>query len=457
MAYGLEGSRFLGIELAEKPVAIGRSMIQALGLSNIELRQGDIMDIGPDLGVFDYIIAHGVYSWVPEEVKEKLLAICRAHLAPDGVAFVSYNTYPGGHLRHMIREMMLFHVRGIDNPDEQVKQGVALLRFIAESQTQPDEFRTLLKSEIEQLQTHGKETIFHDDLAAINTPLYFHQFMGQAQEHGLQFLAEADFFEMQDHVYTPQVSQTLRQLAGNRVLREQYLDFLKCRRFRQTLLCHQEISLKTPAADMLPGFRLSSMALPASSAPDLAGMTVERFEGKNDSAMETDYPLAKAAIQILGEMWPGTLRFQDLADQARERLGLPAVTADEIGTLGNILMQTYATGLVDLHLHEPRHTRQISARPVASPVVRWQIQHGPTVTSLRHLPLRVSDLLSKKLLGLLDGSRDRAALTREMAEFIQTQASTGGGAGDLGKLLANLEGEIDKNLEKLARLSLLVG
>ncbi|MDD5037230.1 MAG: class I SAM-dependent methyltransferase [Methylococcaceae bacterium] len=459
MAHGLENSQFVGVDLAARPVAIGQGAIEALRLSNIELRQASILDIGEEIGRFDYIIAHGVYSWVPEPVREKLLAICRERLKPEGVAFISYNTYPGGHLRNMMREMMLFHTRGLEKAQDKVDQGLALLRFIGESQTRPDEFRQLLKTEADQIGRYHKETIFHDDLATINTPLYFHQFMEQAQAQGLQYLGEADFYEMQDHIYTAKVSSTLHQLSGNRILREQYLDFLKCRRFRQTLLCHREAELElAPRAERVKEFYIASMAQAVSPNPDCRGTLIERFEGNNDSAMETDFPLAKAAIQILGEIWPATLAFGELLERASARLELPTMDSreEDATTLSEILLQTYATGLVDFHSHEPRHCRQVSERPLASPLARWQIRHGTAVTTLRHEAIRVADKLSQKLLTLLDGTRDRDMLVQAMSDFIRMEMSENGGQRDLKPLLANLENELVKNLEKLARMGMLL-
>ena len=39
-------------------------MVTQLGLSNVDLQAADIMDLPDAFGSFDYIIAHGLYSWV---------------------------------------------------------------------------------------------------------------------------------------------------------------------------------------------------------------------------------------------------------------------------------------------------------------------------------------------------------------------------------------------------------
>jgi cyclopropane fatty-acyl-phospholipid synthase-like methyltransferase len=99
MAERAPESRFVGVDLSARQIADGQRMIDALGLSNVELRHGDIAAVDASWGEFDYVICHGVYSWVPPHVQERILAICSEQLAPRGIGYVSYNTYPGWHVR----------------------------------------------------------------------------------------------------------------------------------------------------------------------------------------------------------------------------------------------------------------------------------------------------------------------------------------------------------------------
>src|SRR5512141_894057 len=99
MAYLLPESTFLGLDAAGSAVAQGREQISALGLTNVSLSHVDLLDAS-NLGTFDYVIAHGLYSWVPPAVQERVLAITSEVLAPNGIAYVSYNAHPGGHVRN---------------------------------------------------------------------------------------------------------------------------------------------------------------------------------------------------------------------------------------------------------------------------------------------------------------------------------------------------------------------
>ncbi|MFN2536517.1 MAG: methyltransferase domain-containing protein, partial [Mycobacteriales bacterium] len=95
MAVAYPGSSYLGIDLSGRQIADGQRTVAQLGLTNIELRHASITDVDDSDGQFDYVICHGVYSWVPPEVQDKILDICARNLAAGGVAVVSYNTYPG--------------------------------------------------------------------------------------------------------------------------------------------------------------------------------------------------------------------------------------------------------------------------------------------------------------------------------------------------------------------------
>src|SRR5829696_5245443 len=117
MAAATPGIRALGFDLAAGPVADGQRAIAEIGLENVELRHGDVRAV-TDLGEFDYVIAHGVYSWIPADARDALLATIREHMVPNGIAYISYNAEPGGYFRRMLRDAGLWHARGVDPGDE---------------------------------------------------------------------------------------------------------------------------------------------------------------------------------------------------------------------------------------------------------------------------------------------------------------------------------------------------
>lgn len=469
MAFGLPLSTFVGIDLAERPVANGRALVEALNLKNIVMQQGNIMDVSPDLGEFDYIIAHGVYSWVPPAVQDKILAVCKTNLTPNGVAYVSYNTYPGHHLQTIARDLMRYHLHQVaaSDPEVQIRHALAVLKFVAEALPKQGTYQTLLKQILEDdLLGRDPESLYHDDLAPVNLPVYFHQFVEHARRQGLQFLAEANIVDMQERKFPPHVCDTLRALVKDQIiLKEQYLDFLKGRKFRQTLLCHDNVAIdREPKPELMTGFYISSPAMPASLTPDIRSAAVEEFRGPHEAAMSTGYPLAKAAILELGTRWPKFLRFHELLANIHIRLGrnghgTEETDSDDALELGRILLATYAAGLVELQTHAPCFVVDVSERPVASRLARFQVEREGAVATLRHTGVRIEGPLEAALLKRLDGTRDRAALLDELAALMESGEigwdQVGVTTGD-GHQLQRVLGEgLERNLARLGRLGLL--
>src|SRR5262249_12693918 len=159
-----------------------------------------------------------------------------------GVAYVSYNTYPGWHLPCVVREMMRFHAGRFAEPNVRVRQARALLEFNAAAAPENAYGSALLK-ELQLLRSVPDHYLYHEYLAEENRPVYFHEFNARAEDWGLQYLGEAAFLEMLTEYLAPEAENTLRLLAGDLVQAEQYGDFLRNRRFRQTLLCHQGVPL----------------------------------------------------------------------------------------------------------------------------------------------------------------------------------------------------------------------
>lgn len=463
-AFDLKQSELMGVDLASLPISEGNALIAELGLKNITLSQVDLMELSKDLGEFDYIIAHGLYSWVPKPAQDRILAICETHLAKQGVAYISYNAYPGGHLREISREMMRFHTSDILEPKQRLEQSRAVVRWAAEAQYETNTYATWLREFDQRLQKRSDGSFYHDDIAEINTPVYFHHFAKHAAEHGLQFLSEADFFETENYVeFPPEVRAHLDQMARDNLLaKEQYLDFLNGRSFRQTLLCRHDVALDRPVKpERIKGLYVKSSALPTSPTPDIKSKSVEEFRTKKDAAATTDLPLAKAALLHLGEIHPRGIRFEELTRRARALAGKSEQNnGDDAQTLAEVILRSFSAGVVELHLHEPIFSVEAGAFPIASPLARWQGRRGDVVTTLLHESIRVADNLALQLIQLLDGTRDREALIRELSSLmeanIESPETPPVSAAEKESLLKAIPKQLEQKLAELGKLGLLL-
>ena len=458
MAWGLPGSEFVGIDLAARPIAEGQAAVQDLGLVNIHLQQLDLLDFPDTMGTFDYIIAHGLYSWVPQIVQDKIMAVCQKHLAPNGVAFVSYNTYPGCHIRDMVREMMLYHVHNAPDALTKIQQARALLNFLADSQTEPDEYSRMLHKELERVMHYPVAHFFHDDLAEINRPLYFHQFMEHAGSFGLHFLSEAEYFMVQTDQFPEQTVKVLDGLGGNILGQQQYIDFLRCRRFRQTLLCHADVAINYHVRpEQMEGLYFSAPTTVVSAESAISSPDEMEFHGENGALLRTSNSLAKAALQHLGLMWPKALHFEEILTEALNLLGRERDREDAM-LLGATLQRGFGTGLVEIHVSPPRLVLEPGEYPMVSPVVRMQVAKGDHLTTLRHRTIRLDDPLGCRLVQLLDGSRTIASLTTQLRQAAQEAEFEEDGAGQGRTIPEGKDGEreVERILCNLARLGLLL-
>ncbi|MEP7328360.1 MAG: class I SAM-dependent methyltransferase [Betaproteobacteria bacterium] len=457
---------FVGLDLSARQIADGKAMIADLGITNVDLRQMDLIDVDASLGTFDYIIAHGVFSWVPPPVQAKILEICKQNLAPNGVAYVSYNTYPGWRMRGMIRDMMGYHSGQFKDAVQQVQQARALLDFLQQNvPTENNPYGILLKQEVDALRNQGDYYIAHEHLEVVNDPVYFHEFAGRAAMQGLQYLGEAEFHTMLASNFPPQVVETLRKIAPDIIRMEQYMDFLRNRVFRQTLLVHQNVVLNRNIQwDRLEGFAVASPARPTNTQVDFAAGVAQEFKTPRGSGVVSHEPIVKSALSVLAECWPQAMTFAELRTAARIRLisVLPVGTAGsgdrDAELLGAELLNCVAGSIVELHAQPARLSIEISARPRVSVLARYQASKGMLVTNLRHEPTAL-DEFNRQLLPYLDGKHDHASLLELLAQLVGAGTLTirqhDKPVTDAAEVRTILIGVLPQTLQRLARSAML--
>jgi methyltransferase-like protein len=270
--------------------------------------------------------------------------------------------------------------------------------------------------------------LFHDDLSEVNQPYFFADFMAEAHRHGLQFAAEANFSQMSVDSLPPDIAAQFAELGQRDLLaKEQYLDFMTCRSFRQTLLCHQEVEVdRSVSLERVRAFRISSNAREVTGDSDSDG--VVEFAGPGSSALRTGHPAAIAALRLLGERYPQSVPFDELAVAA----GAAAVGDAE--TLAEVVYRAYTAGVLGFHISEPAAVFEPSLRPLASPWARYRASSG-RVVNLYHDSLSLDDGQGA-VLALLDGEHT---------------------AGDIARLLDREERAVAEDIADFAAKGLLLG
>lgn len=233
----------IGIDLSEQQINMGKKMMQEIGVDNIQLICADISKVNFENIQFDYIICHGVFSWVPQFVQEAILNVIKNYLSPNGVAFISYNTYPGWHHFDAAKHLMQFgsnpqldRLTRTDQAFELLKYTNNILKKISSPRNQAIDniFTKILASE--------KYYVSHEYFEEYNTPLYFSQFIEKIRQYKLAYINDSDIIDFWRHysiLEKQEYDDIYHYFDYNSKKIEQYFDFLSNRTFRCSIITHQ--------------------------------------------------------------------------------------------------------------------------------------------------------------------------------------------------------------------------
>ena len=260
-------SEFIGIDLTAEQVKEGNEVIEKIGLRNIKLLEKNILEINEDFGKFDYIIVHGVFSWVPDIVKEKIVKICNENLTEEGIAYISYNTYPGWKEPDKVREMMIYANKYF--PDfslgDKTQRGKAFISIVADqmkSYTDIAEKKGDFIKQIEEILKMQDYYVGHEYLEVFNNPMYLHEFVDLMRKENLEYISDVALRLSIASIYNQSTVEKLQQLSqGDHVIKEQCLDYILDTKFRRALICKKSQAEKLNFTESFPNEILDSFLL----------------------------------------------------------------------------------------------------------------------------------------------------------------------------------------------------
>ncbi len=381
MAAAYPQMQCLSIDIAPQPVLIGRALAAMAGIDNLRVEVADVLDAAAALeGPFDYVIAHGLYAWVPDAVRAAAMATIARVLSPEGVAFLSYNARPGGQIRATLRDMARHAARDATDPAERLMLGRAALRTFADQPPDRSSLMMGLRHHALLIADRPDAVLTHDEMNPHYHPQSLTEVSEAAAAVGLAYLNDAEYRLLEALPGAPPASPAAL------VADIQSLDYHHLCFFRNSLLVR---------ADRPIGRRL-----------DIAGIAElwleSRAERQGDSrgfrldALEFEIGDDRmcAVMDAARAVWPARVPLAALAGED-DRLEAFARLCD--------------ARTVRLH-SDQLPVEPLSDRPRATGLVRAQIARGDTHVARLDHSLAALDPWAATLLPLLDGTRDRAAI-----------------------------------------------
>ncbi|HJD55454.1 MAG TPA: class I SAM-dependent methyltransferase [Rickettsia endosymbiont of Pyrocoelia pectoralis] len=464
----------LGIDLSKTQIEIGKKTVEDLKLKNIELKALSILDIDESYGKFDYIVCHGVYSWVPEAVQNKILEICNKLLNKNGIAFVSYNTLPGWNMQKSIREMMMFHSENFNTNNDKLQQAKLFLNFINDSlENSTTPYSNFLRDEAKLLSMYTDSYVLHEYLGEINTATYFYQFIDKAYKNNLNYLGDTSLSAMFIGNLPTKAVEKL-QTVNDIVRSEQYMDFITNRKFRSTLLCHKDSTIDRKVEfDNLKGFYTSFNVRPV-MPEDKVDLTNEQenisfyYENLPDPFISTTSSIMKAILYVYCENISNPMSFEAVAKAAFKKLGKYQLN-DFLVALEQHFIKFIFQGYLKIFAAKPNAVATITEKPKTSELVRYQAKnahfhnHNASVSVTNRLNDMIGIAIHEKyILELLDGKHNIDDIKKQILEKFSTKALSA--RDDKGqevtdpKLLKEFTDYVVKaTLEKLRLNYLLIG
>lgn len=461
-------AKAVGVDISKVHIEQANKSLRTMELKNIRFEQMDLAHIDGSFGTFDYIICHGVYSWVPEEVQQAIHRICSKCLSPAGVAYVSYNVYPGWKAREIVRDAMLFR-GGERAPLERLSFARGMIDFMHKV-AQPHSALKVALDEIKPLiDKSAPYYLLHEFLEPYNVPVYFNRFLDRASAGKMVYLAEAAVSPMFVSNYGSDIAEPLLRECTTQPMLEQYLDFISNRQFRQTLLVHEEQAAKIR-------YRLDERQLEKLS---WAGLFEEQNDQrqKDDPANKTYYNsligsiyitglIGHAIAEALNQAWPATVSFDDLLkkvvqettlDQEQCRKALQGFVEEGVIKGYLRLRKTpvnCAKTIQDLSAFSPKVSRELHRILMNTfsdqDISVWNAWHQPVNLT----PFEV--LVGRRL----DGKRNIEAIISQICQLVEKH--TTGPQSELTRITnldsirPELQAHITKAVEKFRKKALLI-
>lgn len=419
-------SFFIGIDSSSAAIALATEGARSLGLENVRFMLKDLRDVSPaDFAPCDFVTAPGVYSWVPENVREALLEFCRQALTKFGLAYISYNAQPGWTIRRLVREILQ---RDQTVRKAAIEQKVARATEVAARYLEDllpyrnYAFAVILDNELENVRSCEPSHVFHDYISETNEGFWLHDFVDISHRHGLDYVTDAQFLPWEGDVPI-ELMASLAKRHPDPIAQEEAADLFGPRYIHASILCRSDaVRSSATRRGLLNKVYIAACLKAKSDSFDLTEGVVERFFGRgvmsvNGPEVTLDKSITKAAVLLLTACCPKGMRLKKLHKLASQLLIAKGheVPADSLSQLSSELLKLFEAEQIDLRMREPAYHTEIPEYAQANALARFEAQHRETLTTPYHIPLELESK-ALELVCALDGARSRTNLSQTFGE-----------------------------------------
>jgi len=414
-------SRFTGIDFSKPAIKEARESARHARLTNIEFIESDLQTFDPGNEVnYDFIITHGIYSWVPDAVRQALLDFCAARLSLQGTALISYNTLPGWSLRKSLvdltRQLSRKPTSGsIGQTPEQI------LVFLAMAAGNHTPYTRHLTCVLHDMFGQGDDFLTFDDFSPINEPCTFLDFIAHTSRSGLRYLGESQLAEDSPSALAPEAAEILKPLANDTPLLQQTIDMLTNRTFRSSLLCRSD----APVEGRFNVAMVLKFAVRSPHAVEHITGGVRLMKHGGGELARFEQPLAAAFFAALTKSNPETVPIHEVIVHMAGFLKEPFDFARDLTPLARLVLDSARQGLISLRYEPVRFDTAPPASPDLGPLRLLAARKGQPLVDPYHMPCLLDDARKRQLAVAMDGSRamdELAALAKTMAPTFDFQA-----------------------------------
>ena len=411
-------ARFKGIDESGNAIKQARSTARKLQVKNVNFEEVSLTS-HEIKGRFDYIMAPGIYSWISTEARRRLLGQVEIALTDNGLAYFSYNTYPGWNTPRAVRDMMVFHTRGFPDMETKAREAKKMLNFVlANNKDVKSPYTDALQGEAALLSDLEEYWFCKEYLSEINEPVYLADFIAAANSNAMTYVGDMDLEYMYLGNYKELAQNQLGELT-TAVRQEQYMDFIVNRRVRNTILSKAAGVNRSVTAARLKDFRFRLRLLPKTPISEVtyAQDVVELMSPANqDITVNVTGTERIAFVEYMVSTHPKALSMEEICTGAEEKAGQTMEKLLE--PLQRFLVGGIASGLCICEREPDLFVLNPTEKPAVFAFAQHQSKTGVLVNNTRHQTIRITTV-DQYILPFLDGKHEMSELVRELQKSVE--------------------------------------